>query len=82
MVLRQVEHTITEQILDIDLVKTQILIARGASIADPALGIPRTPKAHGAAIQCRVTSEMPWMGKQPNKGSSRSDCSSQYAFNC
>ncbi len=60
--LRQVEHTVTEQILGIDLVQAQILLARGASLADPAVGLGCVPEARGVAIQCRITTEMPWLG--------------------
>lgn len=53
----------TEEILDIDLVQAQIRIAKGASLLDPSLNIPTAPQPRGVAIQCRVTSEMPWMGE-------------------
>ena len=64
----QVEHTVTEQILDIDLVRAQICIARGATLDDPIVNIGSAPTAHGTAIQCRVTSEMPWLGFLPSCG--------------
>lgn len=54
----------TEQILNIDLVQSQIHIARGASLLDLGIGIDNDAlEAQGVAIQCRVTTEMPWMGK-------------------
>ncbi|KAI1110459.1 pyruvate carboxylase [Nemania sp. NC0429] len=65
----QVEHTVTEQILDIDLVQAQINIARGASLLDLGIGIDNEAlEAQGVAIQCRVTTEMPWMGFMPSCG--------------
>ena len=57
----QVEHTVTEVITGIDLVKAQIRIAEGGSIGDGVTGVP--PQADiackGYAIQCRVTTEDP-----------------------
>lgn len=53
----------TEQILNVDLVQAQIRIARGASLTDPLLGIDLAPKTHSVAIQCRITSEQPSLGK-------------------
>jgi pyruvate carboxylase len=55
----QVEHTVTEEITDFDLVKCQILIAQGASLADPEIGLGEQAnvQAHGFALQCRVTTE-------------------------
>ncbi|KAI1822015.1 pyruvate carboxylase [Xylaria intraflava] len=65
----QVEHTVTEQILDIDLVQAQIRVASGASLCEIAKEyVNTTPVARGVAIQCRVTSEMPWMGFAPSCG--------------
>ncbi|KAI3318462.1 pyruvate carboxylase [Xylariaceae sp. AK1471] len=65
----QVEHTVTEEILDIDLVQAQIRIARDASLCEFANEyVNATPIARGLAIQCRVTSEMPWMGFAPSCG--------------
>ncbi|KAF7557587.1 hypothetical protein G7Z17_g622 [Cylindrodendrum hubeiense] len=57
----QVEHTVTEEILGIDLVQMQIRIAQGAFLADLGLGNDCVLEARGTAIQCRVTCEMPWM---------------------
>ncbi|HEX7761074.1 MAG TPA: carboxyl transferase domain-containing protein [Caulobacteraceae bacterium] len=51
----QVEHTITEEVTGVDLVKTQIQLAAGASLA--GLGLTETPPAHGYAIQARVNLE-------------------------
>ncbi len=55
----QVEHTVTEQVTGIDLVKAQIRIAAGAEIGSPGSGIPAQDdiSLRGHAIQCRVTTE-------------------------
>jgi pyruvate carboxylase len=57
----QVEHTVTEEITGYDIVKTQILVAQGFSLADPEIGLGDQSKVmtHGYAIQCRVTTEDP-----------------------
>lgn len=63
----QVEHTITEEITDVDLVQSQIRIAAGETLAD--LGLTQdTIMTHGAAIQARVTSEDPANGFRPDTG--------------
>ncbi|KAI8952011.1 pyruvate carboxylase [Xylaria longipes] len=65
----QVEHTVTEQILDIDIVQAQIRIARGTSLVEIAKKyVDATPVARGVAIQCRVTCEVPSMGFMPSCG--------------
>ncbi|MDJ0698675.1 MAG: pyruvate carboxylase [Woeseiaceae bacterium] len=67
----QVEHTVTEQITGLDLVKSQIRIAAGARIGDiAASGIPAQEdiRMRGAAIQCRVTSEDPRNSFIPDYG--------------
>jgi acetyl/propionyl-CoA carboxylase alpha subunit/acetyl-CoA carboxylase carboxyltransferase component len=51
----QVEHTITEQVLGIDLVEIQIAIGRGSLLPELDLGWPDGPR--GVAIQARVTAE-------------------------
>ncbi|MGA0603988.1 carboxyl transferase domain-containing protein [Caulobacter sp. KR2-114] len=51
----QVEHTITEEVTGADLVKAQIQLAGGASLA--ALGLAETPRPRGYAIQARVNLE-------------------------
>lgn len=63
----QVEHTITEEVTDVDLVQSQIRIADGSSL--PSLGLTQD-KVHvrGSAIQCRVTTEDPAKGFQPDTG--------------
>ena len=63
----QVEHTVTEEITDIDLVQAQLKIAAGDSLAD--LGIRQEDLAiRGAALQCRVTTEDPANGFRPDVG--------------
>ncbi|KAK5969283.1 Pyruvate carboxylase mitochondrial [Trichostrongylus colubriformis] len=63
----QVEHTVTEEITGVDLVQAQIRIAEGKTLNDLKLTqdniIP-----HGSAIQCRVTTEDPARGFQPDSG--------------
>jgi acetyl/propionyl-CoA carboxylase alpha subunit len=51
----QVEHTVTEEVLGIDLVRLQLMIAAGAGLADLGIGQPVSPR--GVAIQARVNSE-------------------------
>ncbi|HZZ36058.1 MAG TPA: biotin carboxylase N-terminal domain-containing protein, partial [Caulobacteraceae bacterium] len=51
----QVEHTITEEVTGVDLVKAQIGLALGASLAD--VGLAATPPAQGYAVQARVNLE-------------------------
>src|SRR5678815_5941254 len=66
----QVEHTVTEQITGIDLVRSQILIAQGAKLHGPELGLPKQdaiPRM-GFAIQCRVTTEDPENKFMPDYG--------------
>ncbi|GAA2595270.1 pyruvate carboxylase [Actinomadura fulvescens] len=51
----QVEHTVTEEITGVDLVKTQLRLAGGASLGD--LGLAGPPAATGCAVQVRVNTE-------------------------
>ncbi|MFP3948550.1 MAG: pyruvate carboxylase [Longimicrobiales bacterium] len=63
----QVEHTVTELILGIDVVQAQIRVAEGFSLADA--GVPEViPEPRGHAIQCRVTTEDPENGFLPDAG--------------
>src|SRR5438477_11906570 len=57
----QVEHTVTEVITGIDLVRSQILIAQGYSLFGPQLDFPPQEKISrsGFAVQCRITTEDP-----------------------
>ncbi|KAK9476405.1 carbamoyl-phosphate synthase L chain, ATP binding domain-containing protein [Lipomyces japonicus] len=63
----QVEHTITEEITGIDIVSAQIQIAAGATLAQLGLTQDRI-SARGFAIQCRITTEDPSKGFQPDTG--------------
>ncbi|EGF82335.1 hypothetical protein BATDEDRAFT_9370 [Batrachochytrium dendrobatidis JAM81] len=63
----QVEHTVTEEITGIDIVSSQILIALGASLKDLGL-LQEDIKQRGVSIQCRVTTEDPSRGFQPDTG--------------
>ncbi|XP_039625000.1 pyruvate carboxylase a isoform X3 [Polypterus senegalus] len=63
----QVEHTVTEEITDVDLVHAQIHVAEGKSLPD--LGLKQENiRINGCAIQCRVTTEDPARGFQPDTG--------------
>ncbi|CAN5423627.1 pyruvate carboxylase [soil metagenome] len=63
----QVEHTVTEEITDVDLVSSQLRIASGESLAD--LGLSQDAIVpHGAALQCRITTEDPTNGFRPDTG--------------
>ncbi|MDP6818247.1 MAG: pyruvate carboxylase [Alphaproteobacteria bacterium] len=66
----QVEHTVTEMVTGIDLVKAQIRIARGARIGSPESGVPAQGEiaVNGHAIQCRVTTEDPENNFIPDYG--------------
>jgi pyruvate carboxylase len=66
----QVEHTVTEVITGIDLVRSQILIADGHRLHDPPLNIPTQDKVEhrGVAMQCRVTTEDPEHNFTPDYG--------------
>ena len=66
----QVEHTVTEMITGVDLVRAQILVAQGAALFDPELDLPRQeamPRI-GCAVQCRVTTEDPANKFTPDYG--------------
>ncbi|HTY29769.1 MAG TPA: pyruvate carboxylase, partial [Mycobacterium sp.] len=63
----QVEHTVTEEITDVDLVSAQLRIASGETLAD--LGLSQEAiRPHGAALQCRITTEDPANGFRPDTG--------------
>ncbi|MBI3840122.1 MAG: pyruvate carboxylase [Planctomycetia bacterium] len=57
----QVEHTVTEAVTGVDIVKCQILVAEGRSLADPEIGLAsqQSVRTYGYALQCRVTTEDP-----------------------
>ncbi len=63
----QVEHTVTEEITDVDLVSSQLRIASGETLDD--LGLRQQDVVpHGAALQCRITTEDPANGFRPDTG--------------
>ncbi|MCQ4364309.1 pyruvate carboxylase [Mycobacterium gordonae] len=63
----QVEHTVTEEITDVDLVSSQLRIASGETLED--LGLTQDGvRPHGAALQCRITTEDPANGFRPDTG--------------
>ena len=66
----QVEHTVTEMVTGIDLVRAQILIAEGLPMSDPRIGLTCQEDLHinGYAIQCRVTTEDPRNNFAPDTG--------------
>jgi len=58
----QVEHPITEQVIDYDLIREQILVAAGVPIS----GKNYTPKLH--SIECRINAEDPYNNFRPSPG--------------
>ena len=66
----QVEHTVTECVTGIDLVRSQILIAGGESLFGAEVAIPPQDEipCNGFAIQCRVTTEDPEKNFAPDYG--------------
>ena len=63
----QVEHTVTEEVTDVDLVHAQLRIAAGQTLAD--LGLAQEAiQVRGAAIQCRITTEDPAADFRPDTG--------------
>ncbi|QQD77324.1 pyruvate carboxylase [Curtobacterium sp. YC1] len=63
----QVEHTVTEEVTDVDLVQSQMRIAAGETLAQ--LGLSQdTVAVHGAALQTRITTEDPTQGFRPDTG--------------
>ena len=63
----QVEHTVTEEITDVDLVQAQMRIAAGENLADLGLSQDKL-RINGAALQCRITTEDPTNGFRPDTG--------------
>ena len=66
----QVEHTVTEVITGIDIVRSQILIAQGHSLHSKEIGIPKQELIvrNGVAIQARITTEDPEKNFAPDYG--------------
>lgn len=63
----QVEHTVTEEVTDVDLVQSQMRIAAGESLTDLELH-QENIHLRGAALQCRITTEDPTQGFRPDTG--------------
>ena len=66
----QVEHTVSEEVTGVDIVKAQIRISEGATVGDPDGLLPRQEdiRLNGHAVQCRVTTEDPEKGFAPDYG--------------
>jgi pyruvate carboxylase len=66
----QVEHTITEEVTGIDIVRSQIHIADGCKLSDPEINIQSQNdiSTRGFAVQCRITTEDPTQSFQPDFG--------------
>src|SRR5215470_3262909 len=66
----QVEHTVTEMVTGVDIVRAQILVAQGHSLHDTTMNLPRQESVplYGAALQCRVTTEDPEKNFAPDYG--------------
>ena len=66
----QVEHTVTEVVTGIDLVRSQILVAQGHKLHEAPISLPgqKDIPLHGAALQCRVTTEDPEKNFAPDYG--------------
>ncbi|MDR1132074.1 MAG: pyruvate carboxylase [Oscillospiraceae bacterium] len=66
----QVEHTVTEMITGVDLVRAQLLIAQGRPLSTPLIGLEKQSDVafNGYAIQCRVTTEDPANNFAPDCG--------------
>ncbi len=66
----QVEHTVTEEVTGIDIVKAQIHILEGAAIGTPESGVPAQEDIwlNGHALQCRITTEDPEQNFIPDYG--------------
>ncbi len=66
----QVEHTVTEEITGIDLVRSQILVAQGCELHGPEVALPPQSEIqrNGFAVQCRVTTEDPENKFMPSYG--------------
>ena len=63
----QVEHTVTEEITDVDLVQAQLRIASGETLEE--IGIRQDElRIRGAALQCRITTEDPANSFRPDTG--------------
>ncbi|MEE9335345.1 MAG: pyruvate carboxylase [Granulosicoccaceae bacterium] len=66
----QVEHTVTEQVTGIDIIKAQIHLVEGETIGTPESGVPEQAdiRLNGHAMQCRITTEDPEQNFVPDYG--------------
>jgi pyruvate carboxylase len=66
----QVEHTVTENVTGIDVVKAQLRVAMGARLGTPESGVPSQDRlrTYGFAMQCRITTEDPENNFIPDYG--------------
>lgn len=66
----QVEHTVTEMVTGVDLIKAQIFIAGGYKLSDEQIKIPsqESLSTNGYAMQCRITTEDPENDFKPDYG--------------
>ena len=66
----QVEHTVTEEVTGVDIVRTQILVAQGLSLHGDEIQLPMDHPVplNGYALQCRVTTEDPANDFVPDYG--------------
>ncbi|MCK7555161.1 ATP-grasp domain-containing protein [Chitinophaga sedimenti] len=66
----QVEHTVTEEVTGIDIVRSQLLIAAGHRLSDPEIFLKSQEDVSltGFAIQCRITTEDPENNFKPDYG--------------
>jgi pyruvate carboxylase len=66
----QVEHTVTEEVTGLDLIRAQILVAQGEKLSGDAIGIKGQDSIStiGFALQCRVTTEDPTNSFMPDYG--------------
>ncbi len=66
----QVEHTVTEEVTGIDIIKAQIHLVEGAVIGTPESGVPlqKDIALNGHAMQCRITTEDPEQNFVPDYG--------------
>ncbi len=66
----QVEHTVTEEVTNIDIVRSQILICSGMALDDPEMEVPPQEEIHpqGFAVQARITTEDPENNFTPDIG--------------
>ncbi|MCW8982650.1 MAG: pyruvate carboxylase, partial [Gammaproteobacteria bacterium] len=66
----QVEHTVTEEVTGFDLIKSQILVAKGLPLSSEEIGLGNQDEitTTGFAVQCRITTEDPTNKFMPDYG--------------